>query len=68
MSGPMIWTNLIYFRTDVRAYDLDELYEFADKTGILERHKQLLAKPYHDSQVAMRVCDLRQCARTKSVS
>ncbi len=39
------------FRTDVRSYDIDELYEFADKTGILERHKQLLAKPFHDSQV-----------------
>ncbi len=38
-------------RTDVKSYDIDELYEFADKTGILERHKQLLAKPYHDSQV-----------------
>ena len=24
---------------------MDELYEFADKTGILERHKQLLARP-----------------------
>ena len=30
----------------------DELYEFADKTGILERHKQLLARPGHTSEVS----------------
>ena len=30
---------------------LPELYEFADKTGILERHKQLLARPGHETQV-----------------
>ena len=30
---------------------MDELYEFADKTGILERHKQLLARPGHETQV-----------------
>ena len=29
----------------------DELYEFADKTGILERHKQLLTRPGHSSEV-----------------
>ncbi len=32
-------------------WDIDEIYKFADKTGILERHKQLLAKPFDDSQV-----------------
>ena len=30
-----------------------ELYEFADKTGILERHKQLLARPGHETQVRL---------------
>ena len=30
----------------------DELYEFADKTGILERHKQLLTRPGHSSEVS----------------
>ena len=31
----------------------EELYEFADKTGILERHKQLLARPGHETQVIL---------------
>ena len=31
---------------------MDELYEFADKTGILERHKQLLARPGHSNEVS----------------
>ena len=39
------------FRTDVENYDIEELYEFADNTGILERHRQLLSKPFHESQV-----------------
>ena len=30
----------------------EELYEFADKTGILERHKQLLEKPGHSNEVS----------------
>ena len=29
----------------------DQLYDFADKTGILERHRQLLARPGHNNQV-----------------
>ena len=29
----------------------EELYDFADKTGILERHRQLLARPGHDDKV-----------------
>ena len=29
----------------------EELYEFSDKTGILERHKQLLARPGHSAEV-----------------
>ena len=38
-------------RTDVRAYDISELYQFADQTGILERHRQMLSQPFQDSQV-----------------
>ena len=38
-------------RTNADKYDIDELYEFADHTGILERHRQLLAKPFHENQV-----------------
>ena len=30
-----------------------ELYDFADKTGILERHKQLLARPGHSKEVTI---------------
>merc|ERR1711874_205265 len=36
-------------------YDISELYEFADSTGILERHKQLLSQPFHDGQVDMKI-------------
>ena len=38
-------------RTDVGSYDISELYEFADKTGILERHRQMLSQPFQESQV-----------------
>ena len=38
-------------RTDVRTYDISELYQFADQTGILERHRQMLSQPFQDSQV-----------------
>ena len=38
-------------RTDVDNYDIEELYEFADATGILERHKALLSQPFNESQV-----------------
>ena len=38
-------------RTNADKYDINELYEFADHTGILERHRQLLAKPFHENQV-----------------
>ena len=34
---------------------MEELYEFADKTGILERHKQLMCKPGHNSETDMRI-------------
>ena len=41
-------------RTDVDNYDIEELYEFADATGILERHKALLSQPFNESQVRHR--------------
>merc|ERR1712058_42871 len=54
-----LWYHALKFldryRTDVRSYDISELYEFADETGILERHKQMLAGPFQDSQVDMKI-------------
>merc|ERR1712080_227882 len=54
-----LWYHALKFldryRTDVRHYDISELYEFADETGILERHKQMLAQPFQDSQVDMKI-------------
>ena len=44
-------TPQIVCRTDVGTYDISELYQFADQTGILERHRQMLAQPFQDSQV-----------------
>ena len=38
-------------RTDVCNYDIDELYQFADKTGVLDRHRQLLSQPFNENQV-----------------
>ena len=38
-------------RTDVRSYDISELYQFADETGILERHRQMLSQPFEEHQV-----------------
>ena len=49
-----LWQHALAFldRHGPRAGEhMDELYEFADKTGILERHKQLLARPGHETQV-----------------
>ena len=43
----------MFVRTNADKYDIDELYEFADHTGILERHRQLLAKPFHENQVQL---------------
>ena len=41
-------------RTDIQTYDVSDLYEFADTTGILERHKQLLSEPFKEGQVTIR--------------
>merc|ERR1711892_971308 len=43
------------YRTDVHNYDIDELYQFADKTGVLDRHRQLLSQPFHENQVDMKI-------------
>ena len=45
------YTICFLCRTDVRTYDISELYQFADQTGILERHRQMLSQPFQDSQV-----------------
>ena len=52
-----LWHHALQFLDKYRAdggasaYPIEELYQFADQTGILERHKQLLAKPFHDHEV-----------------
>ena len=43
--------TICVFRTDIQTYDVSDLYEFADTTGILERHKQLLSEPFKEGQV-----------------
>ena len=43
----------IIIRTDIQTYDVSDLYEFADTTGILERHKQLLSEPFKEGQVTI---------------
>ena len=45
----------LFSRTDVGSYDISELYEFADETGILERHRQMLSQPFQESQVGFMV-------------
>ena len=57
----MCWETIItiiviMIRTDVENYDIEELYEFADATGILERHKALLSQPFNESQVCHHHC------------
>ena len=47
----MVVMMMICTRSNADKYDIEELYEFADHTGILERHRQLLAKPFHENQV-----------------
>ena len=44
---------LFISRTDIQTYDVSDLYEFVDTTGILERHKQLLSEPFKEGQVIM---------------
>ena len=47
----MVMMMMMCTRSNADKYDIEELYEFADHTGILERHRQLLAKPFHENQV-----------------
>ena len=47
----MVMMLMMCTRSNADKYDIEELYEFADHTGILERHRQLLAKPFHENQV-----------------
>ena len=55
----LLWDHALQFldkyRADARSYPIEELYQFADQTGILERHKQLLAKPFHNKEVDMKI-------------
>ena len=41
------------FRTDVESHDVSDLYTFDDRTGILERHKQMLSQPFQEGQVGL---------------
>jgi len=54
-----LWYHALKFldryRTDIQTYDVSDLYEFADSTGILERHKQLLSEPFKEGQVDMKI-------------
>merc|ERR1712079_277665 len=54
-----LWYHALKFldkyRTDIQTYDVSDLYEFADTTGILERHKQLLSEPFKEGQVDMKI-------------
>ena len=55
----LLWDHALQFldkyRADARSYPIEELYQFADQTGILERHNQLLAKPFHNKEVDMKI-------------
>ena len=41
------------FRTGDDSCNIGDLYQFADKTGILSTHEQCLAQTYEDSQVGL---------------
>jgi len=50
-----LWHHALRFldryRTDYESHDISELYEFADKTGVLDRHRQLLSQPFNENRV-----------------
>lgn len=54
-----LWYHALKFldkyRTDIQTYDVSDLYEFVDTTGILERHKQLLSEPFKEGKVDMKI-------------
>merc|ERR1711892_1425568 len=43
------------FRTDEQSHDISELYQFADQTGVLDRHRQLLSQPFNENRVDMKI-------------
>jgi len=54
-----LWYHALMFldmyRTGDHSCHIDDLYQFTDKTGILDGHKQSLAQPYDDNQVNMKI-------------
>ena len=44
--------NILVFRTNVESADISSLYQFADQTGVLDRHRQLLSQPFNENQVS----------------
>eukprot|EP00092_Neocalanus_flemingeri_P005759 GFUD01006200.1.p1 GENE.GFUD01006200.1~~GFUD01006200.1.p1 ORF type:complete len:709 (+),score=240.81 GFUD01006200.1:35-2161(+) len=54
-----LWHHALQFldkyRTDIGNYDISHLYQFEDKTGILERHKERFETLFLDSQVDMKI-------------
>merc|ERR1712058_26468 len=59
MGTEDLWYHALKFldkyRTDIQSHDVSDLYEFADSTGILERHKQLLSQPFKEGQDDMKI-------------
>ena len=55
-----LWQHALQFLDCDSSRPVEELYQFADKTGILERHKQLLALPGHHETLDLRIayCEL----------
>ena len=62
----MVMMLMMCTRSNADKYDIEELYEFADHTGILERHRQLLAKPFHENQVYINDHDLSGTSQNMS--
>jgi len=54
-----LWYHALMFldkyRTGSDSCNIVDLYQFADKTGILSTHQQCLAQPFQDSQVDMKI-------------
>merc|ERR1711892_749785 len=54
-----LWCHALKFldkyRTDAQNHDISELYQFADQTGVLERHRQLLSQPFNENRVDMKI-------------
>merc|ERR1711892_199269 len=54
-----LWRHALQFldkyRTDAQNHDISELYQFADQTGVLDRHRQLLSQPFNENRVDMKI-------------